>query len=68
MQEKEKQPGEVYYIAEDGTEYKVSDVPAFMEITTNMFDKEEVYENCTVHVLTNTVTGEQTIEWWRNNE
>ena len=31
---------------------------------TNLFDKEEIYPDCTVQVLTNTVTGEQSVGWW----
>lgn len=30
-----------------------------------LFDKEEIIENCTVQILTNTVTGEQSIGWWK---
>lgn len=30
----------------------------------NLFDKREVYENCTVEILTNSVTGQQSIGWW----
>ena len=38
-----------------------------LELETSIFDKEEIYENCTVQVLTNTVTGEVSIGWWRND-
>ncbi len=34
---------------------------------TAIFDKEEIIENCTVQILTNTVTGEVSIGWWRND-
>ena len=37
-------------------------------IETNLYDKAERYENCTVEVLTNTVTGETSIGWWRADE
>ena len=37
------------------------------KVETNIFDKEETYENCTVQVLTNTVTGEVSVGWWRNS-
>lgn len=37
-------------------------------ISTNIFDKEEIYPNCTVQVLTNTVTGEVSVGWWKNEE
>lgn len=36
------------------------------EIKFNLFDKEETFPNCTVQVLTNTVTGETSVGWWRN--
>lgn len=38
-----------------------------VKVETNVFDKEEIYENCTVQVLTNTVTGEVSVGWWRND-
>lgn len=36
-------------------------------IETNLFDQEELYENCTVQVLTNSVTGECSVGWWENS-
>lgn len=38
------------------------------KIETSVFDKEEIYENCTVQVLTNTVTGEVSVGWWKDGE
>lgn len=38
-----------------------------LSVETNIFDQEEIYPNCTVQVLTNTVTGEISIGWWRND-
>ena len=38
-----------------------------LSVETNIFDQEEIYPNCTVQVLTNTVTGEVSIGWWRND-
>jgi len=38
-----------------------------MQITTNLFDKEEIYTDCTVQVLTNTITGEVSVGWWPND-
>ena len=35
-------------------------------IETNLFDIEEVYPNCTVQVLTNSVTGEVSVGWFEN--
>lgn len=31
-----------------------------------IYDKEETHENCTVQVLTNTITGDVSIGWWQN--
>ena len=39
-----------------------------MKVETNIFDKEETFTNCTVQVLTNTVTGETSVGWWENAE
>ncbi len=36
-----------------------------MDISSSLFDREEIIEGCTVQVLTNTVTGEQSVGWWR---
>ena len=36
-------------------------------VETNIFDKEEIYPDCTVQVLTNTVTGEVSVAWWPND-
>lgn len=38
-----------------------------VKVETNIFDKEEIYPDCTVQVLTNTVTGEVSVGWWRND-
>ena len=38
-----------------------------VQVETNMFDKEEIYRDCTVQVLTNTVTGEVSVGWWKND-
>lgn len=32
----------------------------------DIFDQEEIYPNCTVQVLTNTVTGKVSVGWWKN--
>lgn len=33
-----------------------------------IFDKETIYPNCTVQILTNTITGEESVGWWRNEQ
>ncbi len=40
---------------------------SIISVETNMYDQEEIYENCTVQVLTNTATGAVSVGWWRNN-
>ena len=37
-----------------------------IKIETNIFDKEDIYPDCTVQILTNTITGEMSIGWWEN--
>lgn len=32
------------------------------------YDQEEIYENCTVQVLTNTINGHTSIGWWQNQK
>lgn len=39
----------------------------FDEVKTNMYDKEEIYPNCTVQILTNTITGETSVGWRKND-
>ena len=29
-----------------------------------LYDEEEIIENCTVHILRNSITGEYSIGWW----
>ena len=31
----------------------------------NLYDKEEIIEGCTVQVLTNSITGETSVGWWK---
>jgi hypothetical protein len=33
-----------------------------------IYDREEIIENCTVQILTNSVTGEQSVGWWKNED
>ena len=39
-----------------------------ISVETNIFDIEEIYSNCTVQVLTNSVTGEVSVGWWKNED
>lgn len=36
-----------------------------MNVETNMYDKEELFDDCVVEVLTNTITGEVSVGWWK---
>lgn len=33
-----------------------------------VYDKEETFTNCTVQILTNTVTGEVSVGWWKTGD
>lgn len=37
-------------------------------VGTNLYDKEEIFHNCAVQVLTNSVTGQQSIGWWLEDD
>lgn len=62
------QNAEYYYIAPDGSQYKVKEPTVFAELTTSLFDVEELHPNCTVQILRNSVTGETSLGWWENAE
>lgn len=36
--------------------------------SVNIYDKETIIPNCTVQILENTVTGEVSVGWWKNEE
>lgn len=36
-------------------------------IIFNVYDKETIIKNCTVQILENTVTGDISVGWWRND-
>jgi len=31
------------------------------------YDQEEIHHNCTVQVLKNSITGETSVGWWKND-
>ena len=35
-------------------------------VDSNIYDQEEVHENCTVQILRNSYTGKTSIGWWKN--
>ena len=39
-----------------------------VNIETNIFDECEVIENCTVEIWRNSITGEESVGWYRNNK
>lgn len=44
--------------------------PDSVEVTSliSFYDREEIIPNCTVQILTNTQTGEVSVDWWRNEQ
>ena len=50
---------------EPKTEHQEEEI---VSVHMNIFDEEEIYENCTVQILRNSVTGEVSIGWWPNEE
>ena len=37
-------------------------------VEVDVFDIEEIHKNCTVQILTNSVTGAVSVGWWENEE
>ena len=37
-----------------------------VKVETNIFDEEEIHENCTVQILRNSITGETSVGWYEN--
>ena len=37
-------------------------------VDTNLYDQEEVHENCTVQILRNSYTGKISIGWYENQK
>lgn len=38
------------------------------EMEIPIYDQEEIHENCTVQILSNSVTGEVSVGWWPNEK
>ena len=38
------------------------------EMEIPIYDHEEIYENCTVQILSNSFTGEVSAGWWPNEK
>ena len=36
------------------------------KVSLNVYDEEEIYENCTVQVLRNSITGDVSVGWWQD--
>lgn len=45
--------------------YKLAIKALQAQTKVNVYDKEETYHGCTVQVLTNTVTGQTSVGWWK---
>ena len=37
-------------------------------VEINVYDERIVYPDCTVEILRNSVTGKESVGWWRNNK
>lgn len=37
-------------------------------VETNLYNEEEIHEDCTVVIWKNSVTGEESIGWYENNK
>ena len=46
----------------------IIDSAQVVKVETNIYDKEEIYPDCTVQVLTNTATGDVSVGWWKNDD
>lgn len=53
---------EFYYQNPGGATFKLPDV------STILFDEEEIHHNCTVQILHNSVTGEYSFGWYEEGE
>ena len=57
---------ECEYFSEE-TKGLIYDLIERSTIKSSFYDKEEYYSNCTVHILSNSITGETSIGWWDND-
>ena len=53
-------PAECVFVVTDETEAQ--------EVEVNLYDTVEIYQDCTVQVLRNSATGQESVGWWRNEE
>lgn len=60
--------GDRMAVTEDFTTVWNRRTPEIVKVETCFYDKEEIHENCTVQVLTNTKTGEVSVGWWENED
>ena len=69
--------GEVFSLIKGGKCSLFKDRSQFIElpcnkinatVESNIYDEEEIYYDCTVQVLRNSITGETSVGWFRNDE
>ena len=58
--------GLTFKIEEEAIEAWNRRTPESVKVETNIFDKEEIFPDCTVQVLTTTATGETRVGWGKN--
>lgn len=56
------------YTAQDNIRAEIESQPEIIINSIGIYDIEEVYPNCTVQILRNSVTGEESVGWWENEE
>lgn len=41
---------------------------SIVKIQTCIYDEVETFPNCTVQILRNSITGDESVGWWINKE
>ena len=61
-------PNPEQYGAQDNMRAEIESDPKIIVNSIGIFDIEELHTNCTVQILRNSITGEESIGWWDNEE
>lgn len=54
-------------LIKDIEQKNVENVMNIENMEINVYDEEEIYPDCTVQVLKNSVTGKISVGWWKNS-
>lgn len=52
---------------QDGATVKYAGHDQIADMELNLYDQEEIHENCTVQILRNSITGAVSVGWWSND-